>query len=626
MNIRRKVLILPRFAKQSAVLLCDVFLSLLATWLAFTFRLDHMHFPVGKMWLPYALGATLFLPFFVRFGLYRSIFRYSGNAVLSSIGRATALYGCCLFAILVVGAFDGVPRSLGLLQPVLFGGLVYGSRVAAASLLKSAYTGKLRVRRAFVYGAGDAGLRAIQSMATSQGYQILGLVDDDVSKQGRRLGILPIYRPSQLPELIEKFDLSDILLAIPSVSTERRREILNSLIDLHIRVQTLPDALSSSRTVNETADDLDLQISDLLEREPIQSKLSAEFITGNKVLVTGAGGSIGSELCRQLLKTEPAELILVDHSEYNLYLIEGALLAFIELKSIKTVIRPYLASVRDEKRMERIFRRHCPELVYHAAAYKHVPLVEANCFDAVENNIFGTLIVARNAAENGCRRFTLISTDKAVRPTNIMGATKRFAERIIQALAATPGQTTVFSMVRFGNVLGSSGSVVPLFRQQISRGGPVTVTHRDVIRYFMTIPEAVGLVLQASAMSKGGEVFLLDMGEPVRIFDLARRMIRLAGLTEKTDDNPDGDIAIVEVGLRPGEKLFEELLIGNNPQKTDNAHIMMAREEFLERPQLDTEIAQLREALQNEDFQIIDKLLPRTKGNGDRELPDHLRY
>jgi FlaA1/EpsC-like NDP-sugar epimerase len=626
-RIKKRLISLPRRQKQSIALVLDIVMSLTATWLAFSFRLDTEHYPVGYEWVPYGLSAVLFIPFFVKFGLYRAIFRYSGASSLASVFSAVLLYGASLFAILVIAKFPAVPRSIGILQPILFFSMVFGSRVVASQLLKRASPGTATLRNVLIYGAGEAGAQASESLAMTPEYRVCGFLDDDRSKHNRQLHGHPVLDPANAAGAVARYGITEILIALPSAGTARRREIINALADLQVRVRTIPGILDLARGNVLIGDIQELQIIDLLERAPISSPLPDGVMSGKTVLVTGAGGSIGSELCRQILALEPAKLVILDHSEFGLYSIDAELRSMARKQELSTQIVSCLGSVRDERRVSGLFERHRPHLVYHAAAYKHVPLVEANPVEAATNNIVGTANVARAAERAGSERFTLISTDKAVRPTNFMGASKRLAEQVVQALAAKPGQKTIFSMVRFGNVLGSSGSVVPLFRRQIEAGGPVTITHPDVVRYFMTIPEAVGLVLHSSQMAAGGEVFVLDMGDPVKIIDLARKMIRLSGRIERTPENPDGDIEITIIGLRPGEKLYEELLIGDDPQPTANRHIMMAREICLPPQELERQLARLDAAIEAEDVERLAEILSQTvagfRRGGDAAQPAH---
>ncbi|HQQ71075.1 MAG TPA: nucleoside-diphosphate sugar epimerase/dehydratase, partial [Alicycliphilus sp.] len=440
--------------------------------------------------------------------------------------------------------------------------------------------------------------------------------DDDSRMVGSNSNGIRVYASSALPELVAREGITDVLLALPSASPERRRGIIGQLGELPVRIRTLPSLTDLASGRVSVTDFQDLDIVDLLGRAPVapDQELLARNLQGAVVLVTGAGGSIGSELCRQILQAHPAKLLLLDHSEFALYSIHQELQASLATQAgaddaARSTLVPLLANVTDEARIARIFKEWRPQSVYHAAAYKHVPMVEANAAQGVLNNVFGTLSVVRAAMRHGARHFVLISTDKAVRPTNVMGASKRVAEQVLQALAPQGG--TRFSMVRFGNVLGSSGSVIPLFRRQIAAGGPVTVTHPEVTRYFMTIPEAAQLVLQAGAMAQGGDLFLLDMGESIRIADLARRMVALSGLTVRSDEHPEGDIAIRFTGLRPGEKLYEELLIGDNPMPTAHPRILRAREVHASWDELQPALAALRHAALADDTAAIKAWLQR---------------
>jgi len=601
MQVKKQLTSLPRRQKQLIVLMTDICMSLAATWLAFSLRLEVEHVPSGYQWIAYGLSAVLFIPFFVKLGLYRAIFRYSGISSLSSSAAAVLLYGVFFFATLVLGAFPGVPRSVGILQPILFFSFVFGSRITASQLLKRADAGAAIIKNVIIYGAGEAGAQASQALSLTPDYHVVGFLDDDPAKHRRRLNGVEVFPPSRAGSVVKRFGVTDILIALPSASVGRRREIVDSLVDLRVRVRTIPGIIDLARGEAGVTDFQELQIADLLERGPIGDMVDPAHLEGKRVLVTGAGGSIGSELCRQILACDPESLVLFEHSEFGLYTIHEELAAHSAAQKLTVGIHACLGSVRSERRLKAVFSQYRPQIVFHAAAYKHVPLIETNEMEAATNNVLGTLKVARAAQAAGAERFTLISTDKAVRPTNIMGASKRFAEQIVQALAAEPGNSMVFSMVRFGNVLGSSGSVVPLFRRQIAAGGPVTITDPEVTRYFMTIPEAVGLVLQASEMAEGGEVFVLDMGQPVKIIDLARKMIRLSGKLEKSADNPDGDIEIITIGLRPGEKLYEELLIGEDPRPTAHPHILKAHEGFMPWRELEAQIDELRAAVEAED-------------------------
>jgi FlaA1/EpsC-like NDP-sugar epimerase len=517
---------------------------------------------------------------------------------------------------------EGVPRTVGLIQPILLLLLVGASHAAARVWLGGLYHQQLSrgsMPQTLIYGAGSAGRQLASAMSNSAEMRVVGYLDDDDRLHGQVLNGLPIYNPADLEEILNGSLIADVLLALPSVSRQRRNEILNALKPHKVAVRTLPGLSDIATGKVKLSDVRELDIDDLLGREPVKPNgLLLNLNTHHKtVLVTGAGGSIGSELCRQILKTMPKQLLLVDMSEFALYLIHQKLQALVaEDDGPDVEIVPLLGSVCDEVRMHEIMDTWKPHTVYHAAAYKHVPLVEHNPAEGVRNNVWGTWVCAEAALRNKVRNFVLISTDKAVRPTNIMGATKRLAEMVLQALAeahvARPGVSgakTTFSMVRFGNVLGSSGSVVPLFREQIKNSGPITLTHAEMTRYFMTIPEAAQLVIQAGAMGQGGDVFVLDMGQPVKIIDLARRMVELSGLTVRDEQRPDGDIELSVTGLRPGEKLYEELLIGDNPQPTQHQRIMKAQEQFLNWPLLEAKLNALSLAMSVNDVALIRGLL-----------------
>ncbi|MCP5263823.1 MAG: polysaccharide biosynthesis protein [Rhodoferax sp.] len=609
--MRNMIIGWPRLGKQLAVIVLDVALTTVATWIAFSLRLDYLHWPTDAQWWAYALTPALAIPIFVRFGLYRAIFRYTGMDALMAIVKAVMLYGAILFAILLWQRWPGVPRSMGVLQPLVFLLLVAGSRMLARAWLSRAGRHGLEYEgRLLIYGAGESGVQTAAAIGNAHQYKLLGFVDDDPRKTGRSINGAVVYPASKISELVRNRGVTDILLALPSVSRARRNTIIESLRSVPVHIRTLPgisDLTSGRITVR---DFKELDVEDLLGRDPVipDPSIATRSTTDRVVLVTGAGGSIGSELCRQIALEQPAQLVLFDHNEYGLYTIHQELLSLCAAKRLDVNIVALLGSVANPQRLHDVFGRYRPNWVYHAAAYKHVPLVESNPAEGIMNNVFGTLNVARAAVESHVANMVLVSTDKAVRPTNVMGASKRMAELVLQAMAAANGKTR-FCMVRFGNVLGSSGSVVPLFRSQLASGGPLTVTHPEVTRYFMTIPEAAQLVLYAGAMAKGGEVFVLDMGEPVKIMDLARRMIDLSGLTVRDENAPDGDIAIKITGLRPGEKLYEELLIGDDPSPTDHPRIMKAHEEFLPWKELEAQLELLREAALRDDVDGIKSVL-----------------
>ncbi|MES2949244.1 MAG: nucleoside-diphosphate sugar epimerase/dehydratase [Pseudomonadota bacterium] len=612
--MQSRVLGWSRSTKRLVVVALDICLAMLATWLAYSLRLDTVHWPVDAQWWVYGLTPILFVPIFVRFGLYRAIFRYTGQAALLATAKATGIYASLLLGLLMWMQWPGVPRSLGILQPLVFFLLVGASRAFARFWL--AGLSPLGVRsesRFLIYGAGTSGVQTASAMGIGGQSVLVGFVDDDPGKVGRSINGVQVFAPSSVASLVIDQGVTDLLLALPSATHTRRKDIIESLRSVPIHVRTLPDWADLASGKVTVQDFKELDIEDLLGRDPVppSTELLARNLVGKVVLVSGAGGSIGSELCRQIIAERPRQLLLLDHSEFNLYTIHEELLAACTSLELPVELVPLLGSVANVPRLQELCRSYRPNTVYHAAAYKHVPIVESNPAVGVDNNVFGTLNMAQAAADSGAASFVLVSTDKAVRPTNVMGASKRMAELVLQALAArVPGGAgTCFSMVRFGNVLGSSGSVVPLFRRQLASGGPLTVTHTDVTRYFMTIPEAAQLVLQAGAMAAGGEVFVLDMGEPVRIVDLARRMVELSGMTVRDEDNPDGDIAISITGLRPGEKLYEELLIGDDPTPTAHARIMKAHEHYLEWPDLEVQLQALRRGVAANDIEQIKTVL-----------------
>ncbi len=613
------ILALPRTAKRFVALSVDLGLCVLTVWLAFYLRLgEFVPLSGNALW---AMGASvgIALPIFVVSGLYRAIFRYSGWPALMAVARAVCIYGLLYASVFTAIGVLGVPRTVGIIQPILLLLFVGASRALARVWLGDQYLSILKHAsrpKVLIYGAGATGRQLAAAMANSHEMQVVGFLDDDDRLHGHVLNGLPIYNPAGLDNLATTLNISDVLLAMPGVSRRRRNEILSQIRIARVAVRTLPSVTDLAQGKVSISDLRELDIDDLLGRDPVAPNhiLLAKNIVSKVVLVTGAGGSIGSELCRQILAVAPAKLLLIEQSEFALYAIHQELeerRAGLEAANLPVLV-PLLASVQDDDRMHEIMSTWHPDTVYHAAAYKHVPLVEHNPAAGIKNNVLGTLRTAQAAAENGVIDFVLVSTDKAVRPTNVMGASKRLAEMALQALAAhvsATGRGTKFSMVRFGNVLGSSGSVVPKFRQQIRDGGPITLTHPEVTRYFMTIPEAAQLVIQAGAMAKGGDVFVLDMGQPVRIMDLARRMVELSGLTVKDESYPEGDIEIAVSGLRPGEKLYEELLIGDNPKPTVHPRIMKAHEEFIPWAEFEVKLNALEVALGVNDVGVIRLML-----------------
>lgn len=614
-NVADHMLALPRPVKRSLALIVDAGVCALCVWLAFALRLDNWSARLGDahiVAMAVAIGTTL--PVFVITGFYRAIFRFSGTAALVTLVKASAVFAILYAIVFTVIGVPGVPRSVGINVPLLVFVAIGANRLVARLWLGGMYQGILRretLPQVVIYGAGTAGRQLAAALANSPEMVLRAFVDDSPQLQGASLNGLLVYPSTRLEELVHERGVTDLLLALPGIGRARRAEIVRRIqaLKLPLHVRTLPDLVDLAQGRIQTHDIHELDIEDLLGRDPVppESELLQRNIRDRVVLVTGAGGSIGSELCRQIVRLAPKTLLLVEVSEYALYSIHSELLR--KLGDSPTRILPLLASVRNETRMREIIRTWQPDTVYHAAAYKHVPLVEHNPAEGVRNNVLGTLVTARVAAECGVSDFVLISTDKAVRPTNIMGATKRLAEMVLQGLAQDPASRTRFSMVRFGNVLGSSGSVVPLFRQQIRDGGPITLTHGNITRYFMTIPEAAQLVIQAGAMASGGDVFVLDMGAPVRIIDLAKRMVELSGLAVRDVNNPNGDIEIVITGLRPGEKLYEELLIGDNPSPTEHPRIMKAHDDAMPWDRLMERLAAVEVALALNNIEMLRQLL-----------------
>ncbi|MBS1156632.1 MAG: capsular biosynthesis protein [Proteobacteria bacterium] len=618
-----------RHTKSLIMVAADMVFLPISFWLALGVRLDVWHFPVSTIaWWVYLLPVPISLPIFLKMGLYRSVVRYIEErailTMLQAVSLSVVLFSAAVFFLNV----NAIPRGALLDFLLLAGFYICASRFFSRYLLRVRLIDNKQKSNVVIYGAGSAGLQLASALRTGREYQPVGFVDDDSALQGLMLAGLKVFEPAELPELISSRKVEQVLLALPSASRSRRVEIVNKLEPLKVEVKEVPGMAELVNGAVTVSDIREVGVDELLGRDsvPPDQMLLAANNCGKVVMVTGAGGSIGSELCRQVLACQPACLVLYELSEFALYSIERELAVLIR-KSHQTInLIPVLGSVRDGNRLTAIMRRYAVQTVYHAAAYKHVPLVEFNVTEGVLNNTFGTLAAAEAAVVAGVETFVLISTDKAVRPTNVMGATKRMAELVLQSFALDPSCNTRFCMVRFGNVLGSSGSVVPLFRRQIAAGGPVTVTHPEIIRYFMTIPEASQLVIQAGAMGGNGEVFVLDMGKPVKILDLARRMIHLSGCSVRDEQQPDGDIAIKFTGLRPGEKLYEELLIGDAVAGTQHPRILKAQEYALTKTELEPVLQKLNQACcDNDCATIIDILCKNVHGfKPENELRDHL--
>ncbi|MBI3728814.1 MAG: polysaccharide biosynthesis protein [Burkholderiales bacterium] len=606
----QSLLNLPRLQKQVIAALADAVCLPLMFILAIWLRYETFHAGLFNHYFWLIVSSSLIaIPVFIRIGLYRAVIRFIDQKIISVVVFGVTL--SVLFMAFVAVMLHITPLSRAVFGFFWAGSILYvgASRFLARAWLLQADMAENATRIA-IYGAGKAGAQLATALRAGGESVCAAFIDDNKSVQGSTIGGVKVFAPELLKDLADRHDIREILLAMPSISKTRQKQILDQLEPLKLKIKVTPSIQSLVNGELRVQDIREVEIEDLLGRDQVEpdARLLSICITGKRVMVTGAGGSIGSELCRQILRQRPAKLVLLEMSEYALYAIEQELTGLRQHLKLDVEILPFLGSILDSAKLDRIFTTCEVETLYHAAAYKHVPLVEHNPAEGIRNNVFGTLSVAQAAMAARVKNFVLISTDKAVRPTNVMGATKRLAELILQACSRRQ-QHTRFCMVRFGNVLGSSGSVVPLFRKQIMAGGPITLTHPEITRYFMTIPEAAQLVLQAGAMGEGGDVFVLDMGEPVRIIDLARRMVHLSGLEVKSETTPDGTIEIQHVGLRPGEKLYEELLIGDNVEGTSHPLIMRAQENELPWDQLNALLQELNTACTAFDYAQIRALL-----------------
>ncbi|MDO9327503.1 MAG: nucleoside-diphosphate sugar epimerase/dehydratase [Pseudomonas sp.] len=637
-KIRAKLLSLPRRHKRILQVLTDILLVWFALWMAFVVRLglDEMVNPFTQhLWL-FVSAPVVAIPLFVRFGMYRAVMRYFGNDALIAIIKAVTLSSLILGVVVYwySNHQNVVPRSIIFnywwLSLIMIGGLrlamrqyFLGDWFSAAQHVP--FTNRDDgLPKVAIYGAGAAGNQLVAALRMGRVMRPVAFIDDDSGIADRVISGLQVYKPKHIQQMIDNTGAQEILLAIPSSNRGRRREILGFLEGFPLHVRSVPGFMDLASGRVKVDDIQEVDIADLLGRDavPAQADLLEHCITGQSVLVTGAGGSIGSELCRQILALRPKTLLLFEHSEFNLYSILSELEQRIARESLSIRLLPILGSVRNQNKLLDVMKSWHVDTVYHAAAYKHVPMVEHNIAEGVLNNVIGTLNTAQAALQAGVANFVLISTDKAVRPTNVMGSTKRLAELTLQALSrelapvlfgdstnVSRVNKTRFTMVRFGNVLGSSGSVIPLFHKQIKSGGPLTVTHPKITRYFMTIPEAAQLVIQAGSMGQGGDVFVLDMGEPVKIVELAEKMIHLSGLSVRSEKNLHGDISIEFTGLRPGEKLYEELLIGDNVAATQHPMIMSANEDHLPWDVLKVKLTELLSAVDQDDYARVRQLL-----------------
>ena len=626
--ITKNILSLNRYLKRFIAISTDIILCTFTVWFAFYLRLEELILLKEIYLLPILISIILAIPIFWVFGVYRTLFRDAGLSILSNIALASFFYGIIYFLIISVYGIFGTPRSIGIIQPILLFLAIAGARSVAKFLFNTSLNNLYNIRNVeniLIYGAGSAGRQLLISLENNSKYKVVGFLDDNPQLHKQYLLGQKIYDPLKLLNLNNSKNINLILFAIPSISKLKKNKIIKDLSKHQIPVKTLPNVNDIIDGKISISDIKDFLVDDLLVRDPVKpdQKLLNKNITSNSVLVTGAGGTIGSELCRQIIKLKPKKLILLELNEFALYKIYEELIT--SNQDLKII--PLLSNVQDQEKLEKIFKSFSIDTIYHTAAYKHVPLVETNICEGVKNNVFGTLAVAKASINQNVKNLVLISSDKAVRPTNIMGASKRFAELCMQGLhPIINDKDTSFSIVRFGNVINSSGSVIPKFREQIKQGGPITLTHPEVTRYFMTINEASQLVIQAGALGKNSEVFILDMGESVKIINLIKRMINLSGLTLKKDNSLYGDIEIKIVGLRPGEKLYEELLIGDNPQKTIHPKIQKTDEPFISYDRLEKILDDLLDLLNNDQPDKVKKLLSKSINlyNSNSQLVDYI--
>jgi FlaA1/EpsC-like NDP-sugar epimerase len=619
----KNIINLPRYTKRLIAILIDTGLCIFCTWLAFLLRLEEFVKINDVTTLAVEISILIAIPIFWLMGLYKTIFRFQGSSIIITVFIATFAYSLLYFAVIGIYGIQGIPRSIGIIQPILLFLGISATRVSIKFLFLSNFKKSKNKNNVLIYGAGSAGRQLLTSLESNLEMKVVGFLDDDPQFHRQKILGQTVYDPKNINKLINSKNIEIVLLALPSISRQKRNQIINNLDKYKVIVKTLPSVQDIVQGKVSVSDIKDLSIEDLLNRDQVQPNLEllSKNINSKIVMVTGAGGSIGSELSRQIMKLNPKKLILVELSEFALYKINE------DLKNIdkNTKTIPLLINIQNKIKIEHVFNTFNIDTVYHAAAYKHVPLVEENISESVKNNVFGTFNLAEAALKYNVSNFVLISSDKAVRSTNIMGATKRFAEICVQSLYDNQNQKSNFAIVRFGNVLESSGSVIPKFKKQIKEGGPVTLTHPDVTRYFMTITEASQLVIQAGAMAEKCEVYVLDMGESVKIKDLINKMIKLSGLSIKDDKNLEGQIEKKIIGLRPGEKLYEELLIGDNPQKTYHEKIQKAQDPFIPFSKLKIDLDHLTNLIEenkvDEVKHVLSNLVPSFQSNS--KIVDH---
>ena len=622
-EMSKNIVSLPRYAKRIIAIIIDIGLCVFCTWIAFYLRLEEFVKINQSTTLAVEISVLLAIPIFWLMGLYKTIFRFAGSSIIFTVFVATFAYGLLYFSIIGIYGVQGIPRSIGVIQPILLFLSISATRLFINFLFLKNYKKSKNKKNVLIYGAGSAGRQLLTSLENNLEMKVVGFLDD--SPQFHRQKILgkTVYNPLNIDKLINKQNIDLVLLAIPSATRQKRNQIISNLNEYKIIVKTLPSVQDIVEGKVSISDIKDLSIDDLLNREQVRPNIDllSKNIKSKVVMITGAGGSIGSELSRQIMKLKPKKLLLIELNEFALYKISEDLKN--QEESIKII--PLLINIQNKSKIEEIFKTFSVDTIYHAAAYKHVPLVEENICESINNNVFGTLILAQAALKYNITNFVLISTDKAVRSTNVMGATKRLAEICVQSLYDYQNKKSKFSIVRFGNVLESSGSVIPKFKKQIKEGGPVTLTHPDITRYFMTITEASQLVIQAGAMAEKCEVFVLDMGESVKIKNLIDKMIKLSGLSIKDEKNLDGDIEIKITGLRSGEKLYEELLIGDNPQKTFHEKIQKAQDPFISFNKLKTDLDHLSNLIEENKVEEVKNMLSNlvTSYQSNSKIIDH---
>ena len=622
-DLSKNIINLPRYTKRIIAILIDIGLCIFCTWLAFYLRLEEFVKINNVTTLAVEISILFAIPIFWLMGLYKTIFRFQGSSIIFTVFVATSVYALLYFAVISVYGIEGIPRSIGVIQPILLFLAISATRISIKFLFLSNFKKSKNKTNVLIYGAGSAGRQLLTSLESNTEMKVVGFLDDDYQFHRQIILGQTVYDPKNVEKLISTKSIDTILLALPSITRQKRNQILNDLNKHRVIVKTLPSIQDIVDGRVSVSDIKDLTIDDLLNREQIKPNLEllSKNITSKVVMVTGGGGSIGSELSRQIIKLNPKKIILIELSEFALYKINE------DLKNINKSINiiPLLINIQNKKKIEQVFNTFNIDTVYHAAAYKHVPLVEENITESVKNNVFGTFILAEAAIKYNISNFVLISSDKAVRSTNIMGATKRLAEICVQSLYNNEDNQSKFAIVRFGNVLESSGSVIPKFKSQIKEGGHVTLTHPDVTRYFMTITEASQLVIQAGAMAEKCEVFVLDMGQSIKIKDLINKMIKLSGLSIKDDKNLEGDIEIKITGLRPGEKLYEELLLGDNPQKTYHEKIQKAQDPFIPFNKLKIDLDHLSNLIEENKVEEVKHMLSNlvTSYQSNSEIVDH---